>query len=251
MTGPSRLQQRLRLFDAVTIVAGSMIGSAIFFGLSIMAQWVQTPGILIGLWVFGGVFTILGTMAFGELAGMFPHAGGQYVYLREAYSEFWGFLFGWTQFMVVQTGFNAAVAIAFAKYLGSLIPVLGEEHVLIAIPLADLLPSTLHGAAPVWIRHLTVNSAQCVACGVIAVLTAVNIRGVREGALVQNLFTVLKLVALAALIAAGLTRSSGLAHFFPLWEPVAGPAVSWTPGGGALQTAFLAGLAGAGSGSGR
>lgn len=243
MTGQSRLQQRLRLFDAVTIVAGSMIGSAIFFALSIMAQWVQTPGILIGLWIFAGLFTVLGTMAFGELAAMFPHAGGQYVYLREAYSTFWGFLFGWTQFMVVQTGFNAAVAIAFAKYLGSLVPALGEEHVLIAIPLADLLPSGLRDAAPDWLRHFAVNSAQCVACGVIAVLTAVNIRGVREGALVQNLFTVLKLVALAALIAAGLARSNGHAHFFPLLEPAAGPAVSLTPGEGALQTAFLAGLA--------
>lgn len=243
MSGPTRLQQRLGLFDAVTIVAGSMIGSAIFFGLSIMAQWVQTPGILIGLWIFAGVFTVLGTMAFAELAAMFPHAGGQYVYLREAYSEFWGFLFGWTQFMVVQTGFNAAVAIAFAKYLGSLVPVLGEENVLIAIPLADLFPSALRDAAPDWLRHLPVNSAQCVACAVIAVLTAVNIRGVREGAFVQNLFTVLKLVALAALIAAGLTRLSGQGHFLPLFEPVAGPAVSWTAGAGAFQTAFLAGLA--------
>lgn len=243
MPNASRLQQRLRLFDAVTIVAGSMIGSAIFFALSIMAQWVQTPGILIGLWVFAGVFTILGTLAFGELAGMFPHAGGQYVYLREAYSAFWGFLFGWTQFVVVQTGFNAAVAIAFAKYLGSLVPVLGEDHVLLVIPLAQRLPSVVRAAMPEWLHFFTINSAQCVACGVIAVLTAVNIRGVREGALVQNLFTVLKLVALAALIAAGLMRSSDWAHFVPLWEPVAGPAVSWKPGEGALQTAFLAGLA--------
>jgi APA family basic amino acid/polyamine antiporter len=243
MTGPARLQQRLRLFDAVTIVAGSMIGSAIFFSLSIMAQWVQTPGILIGLWIFAGLFTVLGTMAFGELAAMFPHAGGQYVYLREAYSEFWGFLFGWTQFVVVQTGFNAAVAIAFAKYLGSLVPALGEDNVLFVVPLADGLPGGLRGLAPEWLGSWAVNSAQLVACGVIALLSAVNIRGVREGALVQNLFTVLKLAALAALIAAGLTRSSGTTHFFPLLQPIAGPAVALSPEAGALQTAFLAGLA--------
>jgi len=243
MTGPARLQKRLRLFDAVTIVAGSMIGSAIFFSLSIMAQWVQTPGILLGLWIFAGLFTVLGTMAFGELAAMFPHAGGQYVYLREAYSEFWGFLFGWTQFAVVQTGFNAAVAIAFAKYLGSLVPALGEENVLFAVPLADALPGGLRGLAPEWLGHWAVSSAQLVACGVIALLSAVNIRGVREGALVQNLFTVLKLAALAALIAAGLARSSGTAHFFPLAQPIAGPAVALSAEAGALQTAFLAGLA--------
>jgi APA family basic amino acid/polyamine antiporter len=168
---------------------------------------------------------------------MYPHAGGQYVFLREAYSDFWAFLFGWTQSLVIQTGFNAAVAIAFAKYLGALVPRLGEANVLARIPLGELLPRVAQAHLPHCLLHLELNSAQLVACGVIALLTAVNIRGVREGALVQNLFTVLKVLALVALIVAGLARSGsgGAAHFFPLVEPI--------PGKAALQTGFLAGLA--------
>jgi APA family basic amino acid/polyamine antiporter len=235
MNHPQQLQRHLRLFDATALVVGSMIGSAIFFGLSIMAQWVQTPGLLIGLWVFGGLFTMLGAVSCAELAGMYPHAGGQYVFLREAYSDFWAFLFGWTQFLVIQTGFNAAVAIAFAKYLGALLPVFGEANVLARISLGELLPVAAAAHLPQCLRCLELNSAQLVACGVIALLTAVNIRGVREGAMVQNLFTVLKVLALAALIVAGLAHSGGAAHFFPLVQPISGKA--------ALQAGFLAGLA--------
>ena len=111
------LHRRLRLFDATTLVAGSMIGSGIFLALPLMARQVQTPGILLGLWVFGGLFTVVGAISCAELAAMFPHAGGQFAYLREAYNDFFAFLFGWTQFLIIQTGFIAAVAIAFAKYL--------------------------------------------------------------------------------------------------------------------------------------
>ena len=136
MSHPQQLQRSLRLFDATAIVVGSMIGSSIFIGLSLMAQWVQTPGLLVGLWVIGGAFTMLGAISFAELAAMYPHAGGQYVFLREAYGDFWAFLFGWTQFLVIQTGFNAAVAIAFAKYLGVLVPRLGEATVLVGMPMS-------------------------------------------------------------------------------------------------------------------
>ena len=235
MTEAHQLHRHLRLFDATMLVVGSMIGSGIFFGLSIMAQWVETPGLLIGLWVFGGLFTMLGAISCAELAAMYPHAGGQYVFLREAYGDFWGFLFGWTQFLVIQTGFNAAVAIAFAKYLGVLVPSLGEEVLLARIPLGELLPLAVQSHLPHCLLHLELNSAQVVACGVIALLTGVNMRGVREGALVQNLFTVLKIAALAALIVAGLSRSGGASHFFPLVEPAAGKL--------AIQTGFVAGLA--------
>jgi APA family basic amino acid/polyamine antiporter len=235
MSHSPQLPRHLRLFDATTIVVGSMIGSGIFIGLSIMAQWVRTPGLLIGLWVFGGLFTMLGAIACAELAAMYPHAGGQYVFLREAYGDFWAFLFGWTQFLVIQNGFNAAVAIAFAKYLGVLVPSLGEANVLARVPLGELLPMAARTHVPHCLLHGELNSAQLVACGVIALLTGVNIRGVREGAFVQNLFTVLKVAALVALIVAGLSRGGGGAHFLPLIEPL--------PGKQALQVGFLAGLA--------
>ena len=202
---PGHLERRLGLFTATMIVVGSMIGSGIFVAPSIMAGLVQSPGILLGLWVFGGLFTLLGALAYGELAAMAPHAGGQYVFLSQAYSRFWGFLYGWTLFLVIQTGFNAAVSIAFAKYLGVFIPQLGEGNMLFSLGWYSL------------------NSAQLVGCGVIIVLTAVNILGVREGAFVQNLFTVLKLGALVALIVVGLTKASDIAaNFTPLFEPEAG-----------------------------
>lgn len=232
MTEAPRLQRHLRLFDATMLVMGSMIGSAIFFSLSIMAQAAPSPGLLIGLWVFGGLFTILGAVAFAELAAMYPRAGGQYVFLREAYGDFWAFLFGWTLFLVIQTGINAAVAIAFAKYLGALAPGLGERHVLATIPLEKLLPAAVLAHLPGPPR-LAINSAQLAACGVIGLLTAVNIRGIREGTAVQNAFTVLKVAALAALIGAGLFRGGHVSHFFPLFAS-AGPAA---------KAGLLAGLA--------
>ena len=222
MTEPHKLRRHLGLFDATTIVAGSMIGSAIFFGLSIMADYVMTPGILIGLWIIGGVFTVLGAIACSELAAMFPHSGGQYVYLCEAFGDFWAFLFGWGQFLVIQTGTIAAVAIAFAKYLGSFIPQLGEAHVLATVPLGQLLPAAWQAHLPSFLVNLEINSAQLVACAVIAFLTGINIWGVRQGAFVQNLFTVLKVAALAALIAAGLSHVRSTSNFFPLVQPTAG-----------------------------
>src|SRR5262245_30221508 len=98
MSEPRQLEQRLRLFSATTSVIGSMIGSGIFIVPSTMAEQIQTPGLLLGLWVFGGLFTILGALSYGELAAMAPHAGGQYVFLREAFGRFWAFLYGWTLF---------------------------------------------------------------------------------------------------------------------------------------------------------
>ena len=135
--------QRLRLFDATTLVVGSMIGSAIFLALPIMARQVPSPEILIGLWIFGGLFAVLGANCCAELAAMLPNSGGQYVFFREAFGNLWAFLFGWTQFLIVQTGINAAVAIAFGKYLGSLVPGCSEKDVLATIPLGSLLPAAM------------------------------------------------------------------------------------------------------------
>lgn len=212
-----------------------MIGSGIFLALPIMAREVPSAGMLLGLWVFGGLFTILGANACAELAAMLPKAGGQYVFIREAFGNLWAFLFGWTQFLIIQTGTNAAVAIAFAKYLGSVVPGCGEGNVLVVIPLGDLLPAAMHAHVPEGFRHLAINSAQLVACAVIALLTAVNIRGVREGVWVQNLFTVLKMAALAALIVAGLSYGVGRRDVLPPAEPISVEKI--------FGAGFLAGLA--------
>src|ERR1700689_2525232 len=121
------LERRLGGFSATTLIVGSMIGSGIFIAPSIMASYVATPGIWIGLWLVGGALTLLGALAYGELCAMMPHAGGQYVFLREAFGPTVAFLYGWTLFLVIQTGFNAAVAIAFAKFLGGLGLRVGED----------------------------------------------------------------------------------------------------------------------------
>jgi APA family basic amino acid/polyamine antiporter len=229
-----QLEQRMRLFDATTLVVGSMIGSGVFLALPIMAKHVPSVEILLGLWIFGGLFTLLGANCCAELAAMLPKAGGQYVFIREAFGDLWAFLFGWTQFLIIQTGTNAVVAVAFAKYLGSLVPGLSEESVLLKIPLGDLFP-ILSGHVPDGLRCLEINSAQVVASGVIVLLTAINIRGVREGIWVQNLFTVLKVAALAALIVAGLYHGITSPKFIPASLPL--------PPEKVVETGLLAGLA--------
>src|SRR5204862_8168249 len=123
-------QQRLGLFDATMLVAGTMIGSGIFIVSADIARDVGSSGWLLGIWLLTGVMTVIGALSYAELAAMMPHAGGQYVYLREAYSPLWGFLYGWTVFLVIQTGSIAAVAVAFAKFLGVLVPWLGPQNTL-------------------------------------------------------------------------------------------------------------------------
>ena len=203
-----------------------MIGSGIFIAPSLMAKNIAAPGIYLGLWVLAGVFTLLGAFSYGELAAMMPEAGGQYVYLRRAFGPLPGFLYGWTLFLVIQSGFIAAVAIAFAKYLGVFLPAIGEQRVLLQIPLGG-------------IGSITISSAQAVAIVVIAVLTYVNTRGVATGARVQNLFTGLKLLALWALVAAALLLGRGsFGHFLPVFSTEL-PRAHLV---GAVQTGFLAAL---------
>src|SRR5579863_2089514 len=126
-TSPPGFQQRLGLFDATMLVAGTMIGSGIFIVSADIARDVGSSGWLLLIWILTGVITIIGALSYAELASMMPHAGGQYVFLREAYGPLWAFLSGWTSFLVIQTGFIAAVGVAFAKYLGVLIPELGTD----------------------------------------------------------------------------------------------------------------------------
>ncbi len=182
----------LGLFDATMIVAGSMIGSGVFIVSAGIAQSVGSPALLLLVWVITGALTLIAALSYGELAGLLPQAGGQYVYLREAFGRMSGFLYGWTLFTVIQTGTIAAVAMAFAKYTAVLIPAVGEANVLI-----DLGFSV--GSKPA-----TINAAQVVAILSILVLTELNTRGVRLGKLIQNTFTTTKIVSVVALALTGI-----------------------------------------------
>jgi APA family basic amino acid/polyamine antiporter len=208
VTGVARavLERRLGVLSATAIIVGSMIGSGIFIAPSIMAAYVTTPGTWLGLWFVAGGLTLLGALAYGELCAMMPHAGGQYVFLREAFGPLVAFLYGWTFFLVIQTGINAAVAIAFAKFLGGIGLQVGEQDVVLSV------------------GHFALSRAQVVAVVVIGVLTWVNMRGVREGAIVQNVFTALKVGALVllALVAFGSGKGS-FSHFSPVFGASVGP----------------------------
>lgn len=203
------LRQHLGLFDATMIVAGSMIGSGIFIVSASIARDVGSAGWLLLTWGLAGFITILGALSYAELAAMMPQAGGQYVYLREAYSPMWGFFFGWTSFLVIQTGFIAAVSVAFAKFLGVLVPALGTDQILWETPLQlDLAVQLPWMDEPVSFfrrERFQISAGQFVALGVVLVLTAINCLGVRAGKAIQNIFTVTKMTALGLLIAVGCT----------------------------------------------
>src|SRR4029077_9223599 len=199
----------LGLLDSTMLVAGSMIGSGIFIVSSIIGRQVGAPGWLLVVWIVTGLLTVIGALSYGELAAMMPKAGGQYVYLREAFSPLWGFLYGWTLFLVIQTGTIAAVAVGFARYLGVLVPSIGEDKYLIA-------PIHLFGN-----YAISLSTAQLVGVLLIVLLTFMNTRGLKLGKLVQNTFTTAKLAALFGLIVLGLligARSGALsANFSNLW----------------------------------
>lgn len=199
----------LGLLDSTMLVAGSMIGSGIFIVSSIIARQVGSPGWLLIVWVVTGVLTLMAALSYGELAAMMPKAGGQYVYLREAFSPLWGFLYGWTLFLVIQTGTIAAVAVGFARYMGVLVPWISESKYLIA-------PIRFGGYA------LSLSTAQFVGLAMIALLTFMNTRGLKVGKLVQNVFTTAKTGALIALvllgIIIGLKSGAGSANFSDFWS---------------------------------
>jgi APA family basic amino acid/polyamine antiporter len=181
----------LGLLDSTMIVAGSMIGSGIFIVSGGISKQVGAPGWLLVVWLVTGLLTMMAALSYGELAAMMPKAGGQYVYLREAFSPMWGFLYGWTLFLVIQTGTIAAVAVGFARYLGILVPSIGEEKYLIA-------PKQVFGS-----YAISLSTAQVVAILMIVALTFMNTRGLKLGKLVQNSFTTAKLAALFGLIVLG------------------------------------------------
>lgn len=194
----------MSLTDATMLVAGSMIGSGIFIVSASMARGLPSPMWMMLAWVLSGIMTLLGALAYGELAAMFPQAGGQYVFLRESMGNLMGFLYGWTLFVVIQTGTIAAVAVAFGKFMGVLFPLVSADFYA-WFPRADVCVAALGCTDPANAITLGLNPQRLVGLLSIAVLTWVNLRGVREGKLVQTTLTVVKTGALIVLILLGLT----------------------------------------------
>src|SRR5262245_51190801 len=188
----TEFRRGLGLYDATMVVIGSMIGSGIFIVSAEMGRLLGSPGWLLVAWVITGVLTITAALSYGELAAMMPRAGGQYVYLREAFSPLCGFLYGWTLFLVIQTGTIAAVAVGFARYFGALVPWIADDHYLI---------SPMHLSQG---YALSLSTTQLVGIALIALLTWTNTRGLDYGRIVQNVFTTAKTAALLGLILAGL-----------------------------------------------
>jgi len=196
-------QKRLRLLDASMIIIGSMIGSGIFLAPALIAgiavESSLGAGSFVLIWVVGGVLTLCAALSFAELASSLPHTGGQYVYLSKAFSPLWGFLYGWTLFTVIQTGFIAAVAVAFANYLGVFLPAISQRNELIAL------------------GSLRISAVQGVAIALVAGLSWINSRGLKEGSAVQNFLGFAKVAALLGLIVFGFASAKGdWGHFHPL-----------------------------------
>ncbi|HKX00179.1 MAG TPA: amino acid permease [Bryobacteraceae bacterium] len=179
------LVKGLGAMDATTLVVGSMIGSGIFIVSADIGRQVNSPALLLMTWIATAVLTLIAAISYGELAAMMPHAGGQYIYLRESFGPMAGFLYGWTLFLVIQTGTIAAVAVAFAKFLGVFAPAISGSHYLIGS------------------GRFGLSTQQLIAIIVVIALTAINARGIRTGAMVQNVFTFAKTAALLALIVLG------------------------------------------------
>ena len=185
--GQHQFIRSLGLWDATMLVAGSMIGSGIFIVSADMSRNVGSAGWMMFLWVLSGVITVMAALCYGELAGMMPKAGGQFVYIQRAFGNFTSFLYGWTVFAVIQTGVIAAVAVAFAKYTAVFFPWFSPENKLLAV------------------GSFTLSAAQLLAIVLIVILTYINSRGITNGKLIQTGFTTAKLLALLLLIIAGLT----------------------------------------------
>lgn len=215
----AQLVQGLGLFSATAIVVGSMIGSGIFIVPADIARGVDSPALLIGAWLVTALMTIIGALSYGELAAMMPRAGGQYVYLREALGPLWGFLYGWTLFLVIQTGTIAAVVVAFGKFLGVFFPVVSASHWLWHIA---HVPAWRVGPMVLGNMEIGLNTANLAGILVLIALTVVNIFGVKMGAAVQNIFTTAKVAALLGLLGFGFLLGGDpaalAANFGPGWH---------------------------------
>src|ERR1700681_2452259 len=245
--GAQGFVRELGLLDSVMIVTGSMIGSGIFIVSANIAREVGSAGWLLAAWIVSGLLVMAAALSFGELAAMMPRGGGQYVFLREAYSPLLGFLYGWTFFLVIQTGTIAAVAVAFARFLGVIAPGISSSTFLVRpIDISD-------GYA------VSLSVQELVAILLIVVLSFVNAFGLRTGKLIQNVLTAVKTLALAGLIVLGLlvgrnaaALAANFSSFSAMWTPrdtvtitpdlFPVPPISAQQGGLALLTVFLIAL---------
>ena len=195
------LVKALGLTSSTMLVMGSMIGSGIFLVSAEISRETNSPALLIGAWLVTGFLTIVGALSYGELAAMMPRAGGQYVYLREALGPLWGFLYGWTLFLVIQTGTAAAVGVAFGKFLGIFLPAISSSNWIVhffKVPPIQIGPMTLGN------MEVGLNTQNLVAIVIVIALSIINVFGVKIGALIQNVFTISKVSALAALVLLGI-----------------------------------------------
>jgi APA family basic amino acid/polyamine antiporter len=231
-----QFHRSLTLLDGALLVIGSMIGSGIFIVSAGIAQTVGSAGWLIMVWLISGFITLTAALSYGELSGMYPHAGGQYVYLREAFGKLYGFLYGWSFFAVIQTGTIAAVGVAFGKFAGYLFPQLGDENILIGTA------GSFH-----------ISAAQLVGIVIIVFLTFINTLGVRSAKWIQFIFTFAKIAAMAALIIFGFIAFSGQSAWHENWSAAwAAKSITKTPGlithesigGGALLIAICTAMVG-------
>lgn len=227
-------KRSLSLFDGTLLVIGSMIGSGIFIVSADIVRNVGSAGWLVAVWVITGLMTMTAAISYGELSGMFPKAGGQYVYLKESYNKLIAFLYGWSFFAVIQTGTIAAVGVAFSKFAAYLIPALSEDNKLFVSPEGGF----------------SISAAQIMSIAIIVLLTYSNTRGVKGGKVIQNLFTSAKLISLFGLIIAGFVMfkpdvwNANWSHAFAATKEVSEG--NWISIGG---TALLGGIAAAMVGS--
>ncbi|XWK60945.1 amino acid permease [Tunturiibacter empetritectus] len=208
MSSSPQFVQGMGLFSATAIVMGSMIGSGIFIVSADMSRGLGSPALLIAAWLVTALMTIIGALSYGELAAMMPKAGGQYVYLREALGPLWGFLYGWTLFLVIQTGTIAAVGVAFGKFLGVFFPSVSGQNWIWHI---GHVPPWHVGPMVLGNMDIGLNTANLSAIVVITLLTLLNTLGVKMGAAVQNVFTSAKVLALAAVVLVGVLAKNSVA----------------------------------------
>ena len=243
-TSAPHFVQGMGLFSATAIVMGSMIGSGIFIVPADMSRVLGSPALLIAAWLVTALMTVIGALSYGELAAMMPRAGGQYVYLRESLGPIWGFLYGWTLFLVIQTGTIAAVGVAFGKFLGVFFPGVSGEHWLWHI---GHVPAWHVGPMVLGNMDIGLNTANLAAIAVITLLTMTNTRGVRLGAAVQNVFTSAKVLALLGIVAVGLVAKNAAAiaaNFTGAAGAGAGWHAFWANAGWHTQHAVQVGVGG-------